>query len=168
MVAGLGFPRGSAETPQGQGFCLHLSQSSSSPRLCPAGRRSWPPGHPHRRGHHSLSGLVAPARHLLTLASPRYPGLRVTWAEWVLPQSAWTGPCLTFCIWVSPLGAQLVECPVGRVPQQCGIPRGLTPGWGRSPGEGKWQPTPVFLPGGSPMDRGAWWATIHGVAVGHD
>ena len=41
-------------------------------------------------------------------------------------------------------------CPVGRVPQQCGIPRGLTPGWGRSPGEGKWQPTPVFLPGGSP------------------
>ena len=24
----------------------------------------------------------------------------------------------------------------------------------------KWQPTPVFLPG-----RGAWWATVHGVAV---
>ena len=21
------------------------------------------------------------------------------------------------------------------------------PGWGRSPGEGEWQPTPVFLPG---------------------
>ena len=26
----------------------------------------------------------------------------------------------------------------------------------------KWQPTPVFLPG-NPMDRGAWWATAHGV-----
>ena len=26
----------------------------------------------------------------------------------------------------------------------------------------KWQPTPVFLPGKS-MDRGAWWATVHGV-----
>jgi len=27
----------------------------------------------------------------------------------------------------------------------------------------KWQPTPVFLLG-NPMDRGAWWATVHGVA----
>ena len=27
----------------------------------------------------------------------------------------------------------------------------------------KWQPTPVFLPGDA-MDRGAWWATVHGVA----
>ena len=27
----------------------------------------------------------------------------------------------------------------------------------------EWQPTPVFLPGTS-MDRGAWWATVHGVA----
>ena len=27
----------------------------------------------------------------------------------------------------------------------------------------KWQPTPVFLPGKS-MDRGVWWATVHGVA----
>ena len=25
-----------------------------------------------------------------------------------------------------------------------------------------WQPTPVFLPG-NPTDRGAWWATAHGV-----
>ena len=27
----------------------------------------------------------------------------------------------------------------------------------------KWQPPPVYLPG-KPMDRGAWWATIHRVA----
>ena len=27
----------------------------------------------------------------------------------------------------------------------------------------KWQPTPVFLPGNA-MDRGAWQATVHGVA----
>ena len=26
-----------------------------------------------------------------------------------------------------------------------------------------WQHTPIFFPG-NPMDRGAWWATIHGVA----
>ena len=31
----------------------------------------------------------------------------------------------------------------------------------------KWQPTPIFLPG-KPMDRGAWWATVHGVAKSHD
>ena len=27
----------------------------------------------------------------------------------------------------------------------------------------KWLPTPLFLPG-NPMHRGAWWATVHGVA----
>ena len=32
---------------------------------------------------------------------------------------------------------------------------GLIPGLGISP-------TPVFLPGNG-MDRGAWWATVHGV-----
>ena len=28
----------------------------------------------------------------------------------------------------------------------------------------KWQPTPVLLPGEFPMDRGAWQATVHGLA----
>ena len=46
-------------------------------------------------------------------------------------------------------------CPAGDL--------GLILGSGRSPGERKWQPTSVFLPGKS-LDRGAWWATIHGVA----
>ena len=27
----------------------------------------------------------------------------------------------------------------------------------------KWQPTPVFLPE-NPMDKGAWWATVHRIA----
>ena len=26
------------------------------------------------------------------------------------------------------------------------------------------QPTLVYLPGESPMDRGAWWAIVHGIA----
>ena len=39
---------------------------------------------------------------------------------------------------------------------------GLIPGSGRSLRR-KWQPTPVFLPGKS-LDRGAWRATVHGVA----
>ena len=43
----------------------------------------------------------------------------------------------------------------------------LIPGSGRSLGEGKWQPTPVFLPGES--HRGAWQAAVHEVVVvGHD
>ena len=43
---------------------------------------------------------------------------------------------------------------------------GSIPGLGRSPGEGKWQPTSVFLME-SLMDRGAWWATILQVTKNH-
>ena len=39
----------------------------------------------------------------------------------------------------------------------------LISGPGKIPWRKKWQPTPVFLPG-NPMDRGAWQATVHGVA----
>ena len=41
---------------------------------------------------------------------------------------------------------------------------GLIPGLGRSPGGGKWQPTPVFLPG-NPLDREACWPMVHGVTT---
>ena len=40
---------------------------------------------------------------------------------------------------------------------------GLIPGLGRSPRRSKWQSSPVFMPE-NPMDRGAWWTTVHGVA----
>ena len=40
---------------------------------------------------------------------------------------------------------------------------GSIPGSERSPWRRKWQPTPVFLLENS-MDRGAWWAIVHGVA----
>ena len=33
----------------------------------------------------------------------------------------------------------------------------------KTPWSRKWQLAPVFLPGQS-MDRGTWWATVHGVA----
>jgi len=40
---------------------------------------------------------------------------------------------------------------------------GLVPGSGRSPVEGN--DNPVQYPClGNPMDRGTWWATVHGVA----
>ena len=39
---------------------------------------------------------------------------------------------------------------------------GSIPGWGRSPGEGNSNPLQYsFLE--NPMDRGAWWATVHRV-----
>ena len=43
-----------------------------------------------------------------------------------------------------------------------------TPGLGRSPGEGNGNPLQYsYL--GNPMDRGAWWATVHGVTKsGHN
>ena len=40
---------------------------------------------------------------------------------------------------------------------------GLIPGWGRSPGEENGNPLKYFCLENS-MDRGAWWATVHGVA----
>ena len=54
------------------------------------------------------------------------------------------------------------------VSQMVGNPSVLQETWVRSlgrkdsPGERNGYPLPVFLPGES-MDRGAWWATVHGV-----
>ena len=39
---------------------------------------------------------------------------------------------------------------------------GSNPGLGRSPGEGNGNPLQYSCLG-NPMDRGAWWATVHGV-----
>ena len=39
---------------------------------------------------------------------------------------------------------------------------GSIPGLGRSPGEGKGNPHQYSCLG-NPMDKGAWWATVHGV-----
>ena len=39
---------------------------------------------------------------------------------------------------------------------------GLIPGLGKSPGEGNGSPLQYYCLG-NPMDRGAWWATVHGV-----
>ena len=53
---------------------------------------------------------------------------------------------------------------------QCRRP-GFNPCIRKIPWRREWLPTPVFLPGNS-IERGAWWATAHGVAglprVGHN
>ena len=43
---------------------------------------------------------------------------------------------------------------------------GAIPGLGRSPGEGTGNPLQYSCLE-NPMDRGAWWATVHGVAKSH-
>ena len=40
--------------------------------------------------------------------------------------------------------------------------QGFNPWVRKTPMRRTWQPTPVFLPE-NPMDRGAWWATVHRV-----
>ena len=44
---------------------------------------------------------------------------------------------------------------------------GSIPGWGRSPGGGHGNPLQYSCME-NPMDRGAWWATVHRVAKRHD
>ena len=39
----------------------------------------------------------------------------------------------------------------------------MIPGWGRSPGGGNGNPLQHSCLKNNPMDRGAWWAAIHGV-----
>ena len=48
---------------------------------------------------------------------------------------------------------------------QCrrGKRHGFSPWVGRIPWRRAWQLTPVLLPG-NPIDRGAWWATVHSVS----
>ena len=53
------------------------------------------------------------------------------------------------------LSAKLSICKAGDI--------GLIPGTGRSPGEGNGNPLQYSCLG-NPMYRGAWWATVHGVA----
>ena len=60
-----------------------------------------------------------------------------------------------------PVGASLVAQMVKTLPAVWETP-GFDPWVRKIPWRRKWQPTPAFLPGES-LDRGAWWATAHGV-----
>ena len=53
---------------------------------------------------------------------------------------------------------------VKNLPDNAGDTRdiGLTSGWGRAPEEGNGDPLQYSCLE-NPMDRGAWWATVHGV-----
>ena len=81
-------------------------------------------------------------------------------------QICWRIECSTFTassfrIWnssteiVFPGGSEVKACNAGDL--------GLIPGLGRSSGEGNGNPLQYFCLE-NPMDEGAWWATVHGVA----
>ena len=56
---------------------------------------------------------------------------------------------------------------VAKNPPASARDEGSIPGSGRSPGEGSGTPLQYSCLG-NPMDRGAWWATVHGVAKESD
>ena len=58
--------------------------------------------------------------------------------------------------------SQLPGCSAVKNPPANAGDVGLIPGLGRSPGEGNGNPLQYSCLE-NPMDRGAWWATVHGV-----
>ena len=117
---------------------------------------------PHLSGEDNDTQLAV----LLENSMRPYKGTARRW-----PQSALTTRCLLSLLllllfndcydqnWASQ-GALVIK----NLPANAGDIRdvGLIPGLGRSPGEGKGNPCqyPCLE---NPMDRGAWWATVHGV-----
>ena len=77
--------------------------------------------------------------------------------------------CSLFCGCLSvnpafPAGVSGKEptCQCRKYRRQC-----FDPWVGKIPWRRAWQLTLVFLPGESPMDRGAWWTMVHRVAKSH-
>ena len=91
-----------------------------------------------------------PFEHLATLTS----AVQLQVLPWNRIQSPYVG------IWDFPGGTDCKEPTC-----QCGDVRvaGSIPGLGRSPGGGHGNPLQYSCLE-NPMDRGAWWATVHGVA----
>ena len=103
------------------------------------------PAHP---SANSSSLAVTPQSRPLTLSgqisqSPGHPFLPLPFSEGI-----------TTTYW---LGS------VSKEPACNAADPGLIPGWGRSPGGGHGNPLQYSCLE-NPMDRGAWWATVHGIA----
>ena len=67
---------------------------------------------------------------------------------------------------ISPSNVSLVAQMVKNLPANA-RDMSLNPGSGRSPGEGNGNPLQYSCPG-NPMNRGAWWTTVHGVTQESD
>ena len=107
---------------------------------------SYPP--PSSLLHHCFmtSSLLQKFLWATTIPAPNYEAKMIITCFWILKDQNRT-----------PL-AQLVK----NLPGNAGDP-GSIPGWGRSPGGGQGNPLQASHLE-KPMDKGAWWATIHMVA----
>ena len=131
--------------------------------------------------------LEAPAPPACTLAAPDSWGRRrpLPWLE--TKPGISSSCCPSLCGWGTPPWSEgrIQPCPSGIyfdiwckrgflgdsvvkiLPANAGD-LGSIPGLGRSPGEGTSNPLQYSCLG-NPMDRGAWWAVVHGVTrVGHN
>ena len=92
--------------------------------------------------------------------SGEFHGLYSPWGRKELDTTERLSLHFTYCSWAFPGGAS------GKEPScQCRRPKDAAsvPGSGRSPGEGHGNPL-QYSRLENPMDRGAWQATVHGVA----
>ena len=83
--------------------------------------------------------------------------LAVLWVVCAVNIRMWISPFIWFasrCVWLS---SKESACTAGDAGDM-----GLIPGSGRSPGGGHGNPFQYSCLK-NPMDRGAWWATVHGV-----
>ena len=87
------------------------------------------------------------------------------WLNEERARECWDNPAFQLCIWLAFPGGSMVKNP----PASAGDIRdtGSIPGLGRFPGEGNGNPLQYSCLG-NPMDRGAWWAVVHGVAKESD
>ena len=94
---------------------------------------------------------------------PKRP-LRQRWGAWLKSFSVenfWPRE-LTVNIYIFIYMGFLGDSAVKKPPANQGRRLRFNPWVGKIPWRRKWQPAPVFSPK-SPMNRGAWWATGHGV-----
>ena len=84
---------------------------------------------------------------------------------WLIHVNVWQKPlqyCKVISLKVIKNKWEKMKLKKKRIDLQCRRP-GFHPSVRKIPLRREWQPAPVFLPGEF-MDRGAWWATVHGVA----
>ena len=108
--------------------------------------------------------------HLALALALNYSGSPVWKKGWGYPQGRWpvlSGRTVIFCYPVPSLMGFPGGSMVKSLPENAGDAGGTSsiPGSRRSPGEGNGNPLRYSCLG-NPMDRGAWWAAVHGVPKG--
>ena len=101
-----------------------------------------------------VRGLLLAVTSLVAEQGSRACGLRCPTACGILVPRPGMEPCFPALGFPGGSGGKESACSVGD--------QGLIPGSGRYPGEGNGNPL-QYSHLGNPMDRGAWWTTVHEV-----